>query len=121
MMDTLVKRSYDEADEVRRPPKTLVEVVDLGTTKTARLTMEPGWRWSECVKPIAGTETCQARHVGVAVSGQMEIEHGTDRMLLGPGDVYVIEPGHDAHVVGDEPYVGYEFESKSAETYAAED
>ena len=119
-MDTLVKHSYDAPDEVRRPPKTRVDVVDLGTTTTARLTMEPGWVWSECVKPIAGTETCQARHVGVAVSGQMQVEHGDQQMVLEAGDAYVIEPGHDARVIGDEPFVGYEFESKSAETYAAE-
>src|SRR5204862_419904 len=85
----------------------------------ARMTFEPGWKWSDCVKPVAGTDTCQLRHIGVVGSGRLTVRHddGTE-VELGAGDAYVIEPGHDAWVVGDEPFVGYEFESRAA-SYAA--
>jgi hypothetical protein len=112
-------RDFDSPDETRTPDKTRVEVVRLEGTTAARLTFEPGWRWSECVKPIAGTESCQARHVGVAREGRMGVRHndGTEAEI-GPGEVYVIEPGHDAWVIGDERFVGFEFEARSAEEYA---
>ena len=110
---------FDSPDETRTPEKTRVVVVRMGDATVARFAFEPGWKWSECVKPVAGTETCQARHVGVVQSGRMHVTHddGTE-MDLGPGDTYVIEPGHDAWVIGDEPYVGLEFEYQSAEQYA---
>jgi D-lyxose ketol-isomerase len=91
----------------------------MGDATAARLTFEPGWKWSECIKPVAGTDSCQARHVGVVQSGSIHVVHedGTE-MDLTPGDTYVIEPGHDAWVVGEERFVGFEFESKAAEEYA---
>jgi len=86
----------------------------IGATTAARMTFEPGWRGSKCVKPVAGTENCQARHVGVVHSGRLAVMHedGTE-VEIGPGEAYVIEPGHDAWVVGDERFVGLEFESRS--------
>jgi hypothetical protein len=115
------KKNFDSPDESRRPDKTRVDVVRLGDTQVARMTLEPGWRWSECVKPIAGTASCQARHVGALVSGRMHLvqDDGTEDEF-GPGDVYIIDPGHDAWVVGDEPLVSFEFESQTAATYAKE-
>jgi hypothetical protein len=112
---------FDSPDESRTPDKTRVDVVRVGSTSAARLTFEPGWKWSECVKPVAGTDSCQLHHTGVVGSGRLAVQHedGTE-MELGPGDAYVIEPGHDAWVVGDEAFVGYEFESRSADTYAQE-
>lgn len=112
---------FDAADETRTPEKTRVDVVRLGGTTAARMTFEPGWRWSECVKPVAGTDSCQLRHVGVVGSGRLVVKHddGTE-VALSAGDAYVIEPGHDAWVEGDEPFVGYEFESRSANVYAQE-
>jgi hypothetical protein len=89
----------------------------MGGTTAARATFEPGWKWSDCIKPVAGTERCQARHIGLVRSGRLHVEHDDGTELdLGPGDAYVIEPGHDAWVLGDEAFVGYEFES--AEEYA---
>lgn len=110
---------FDSPDETRTPEKTRVDVVRLGDTTAARMTFEPGWKWSECVKPVAGTDSCQVRHVGIAQSGRMVVRHddGTE-VEVGPGDAYVIEPGHDAWVVGEEGFVGFEFESRSAEEYA---
>ena len=112
---------FDAPDETRTPEKTRVDVVRIGGTTAARMTFEPGWKWSECVKPVAGTDSCQLRHVGVVSSGRLMLKHedGTE-LEIGPGNAYIIEPGHDAWVVGDEAFVGYEFESSSAETYAQE-
>jgi hypothetical protein len=112
-------RNFDSPDESRTPDKTKVDVVRMGDTTAGRFAFEPGWRWSDCVKPVAGTDSCQLRHVGVAASGRMVVRHddGTE-LEIGPGDAYIIEPGHDAWVVGDEGFVGYEFESHSAEVYA---
>lgn len=120
-MSTLVKRNFDEPDQTRTPPLTKVEVVDLGSGVTAgRLTFQPGWRWSECVQPVVGGHSCQTRHIGVVVSGQIEITHEDGSVLdFGPGDAYVIEPGHDARVIGQQPYVAYEFDSATATVYAA--
>jgi mannose-6-phosphate isomerase-like protein (cupin superfamily) len=113
------KRGFDSADETRTPDKTRVDVVRMGGTTAARLTMEPGWRWSECVKPVAGTDSCQYRHVGVVHSGRMRVSHDDGTVLeIGPGDAYVIEPGHDAEILGEERFVGFEFESRAAEEYA---
>lgn len=111
------RKSFDQPDETRTPSKTRVEVVRLKGATAARFTFQPGWRWSECVKPVVGTESCQARHVGAIVSGRLHVEHTDGGVAdIKPGDAYVIEPGHDAWVVGDEPAVSFEFES--AETYA---
>lgn len=112
-------RNFDSPDETRTPDKTKVEVVRMGNTSAARMTFEPGWKWSDCVKPVAGTDSCQVRHVGVAQSGRLHVAHDDGSELeIAPGDTYVIEPGHDAWVVGDDTFVGFEFESKSAEEYA---
>lgn len=113
-------KSFDKPDESRTPAKTRVDVVHIGDVQAARLTFEPGWRWSECIKPVAGTESCQNRHVGVLVSGALHVslDDGTETDISA-GDAYVIDPGHDAWVLGDERAVGYEFESKTAQTYAA--
>jgi hypothetical protein len=119
-MASVTVKNFDSPDETRAPDKTKLEVVDLGSAKAARLTVQPGWRWSECIKPVVGGDSCQARHVGMITSGRMHIVHddGTEADA-GPDDVYVIEPGHDAWVVGDEPVTGFEFESATAQTYAS--
>jgi len=113
------KRDFDSPDETRTPDKTRVDVVHLGGTAVARMTMEPGWSWESCVKPVAGTESCEHRHVGVAQSGTMRVTHDDGTVVeIGPGDPYVIEPGHNAEILGDEQFVGYEFQQKAAEEYA---
>jgi hypothetical protein len=112
---------FDSPHETRTPPKTKVEVVRTGGATAARLSFEPGWKWSECVKPVVGTDSCQVHHVGFIQSGTMHVVHedGTE-LELGPGRAYEIQPGHDAWIVGDEGCVAYEFESRAAEEYAKE-
>jgi hypothetical protein len=118
-MSGIATKHFDDADERRTPDKTQVEVVDLGSVKAARLTLQPGWRWSECIKPVAGTDSCQVHHVGTIVSGRMHVEHDDGTTAeIGPGEAYVIEPGHDAWVVGGEALVSYEFDSQAAATFA---
>jgi hypothetical protein len=112
-------RGFDTPDETRTPDKTKVDLVRMAGTTVGRFTFEPGWKWSECIKPVVGTESCQVRHVGVTQSGRMGVAHedGTEQEITA-GQAYVIEPGHDAWVIGDEQFVGFEFESRSAEEYA---
>ena len=116
-MAGIESRNMDSPDETRTPEKTTVEVVAVGGSQVGRFTFEPGWRWSECVKPVAGTDRCQADHLGYAISGRLQVEHEDGTSLeIGPGEAYHIAPGHDAWVLGDETFVGVEF--SSADHYA---
>ena len=110
-------KSHDSPDETRSPDKTRVEVVRLEGYTIGRFNFEPGWRWSECIKPVAGTDSCQNSHVGYAVSGEITIrlEDGTEKTIKA-GESYTIPPGHDAWVEGSQPFVGIEV--MSAEQYA---
>jgi hypothetical protein len=118
-MAGVTQLNFDSPDETRTPPKTRMDVVRSGATSASRLRLEPGWRWSECIKPTAGTERCQMHHVGIVESGSLHVEHEDGSSVdVGPGNAYVFEPGHDAWVVGDEPFVAYEFDARAAEEYA---
>ena len=77
----------------------------------AGLEHQPGWRWSECIKPVVGTDSCQVEHIGYAVSGTLHVKHedGSEGDVL-PGHVYRIAPGHDAWNAGSEPAVFVEFQ-----------
>ena len=121
-MSTVMKKSFDNPDEVRAPDKAKGSVCDLGGLAAAKLVLQPGWSWETCVKPMVGGESWQAKHVGTVISGQMAAKHndGTEQ-VFGPGDVYVIEPGHNGWVVGDEEVVAFEFNSTAAQTYAKTD
>ena len=119
MIDPVVLKRFDTPDETRTPDKTKIEVVDLGGSKVARMTAQPGWRWSDCIKPVVGGDSCQNHHLGVVVDGVLHVAHddGTEAEVCA-GQAYEIKPGHDAWVVGTEPFVAYEFDTSSAETYA---
>ena len=81
-----------------------MDVVTLGDFTLGRGTFEPGWQWSKDVKPIAGTESCMVHHTGICVSGKMTIRTNDGvEVTVSAGDVFVLEPGHDAWTVGDEP------------------
>jgi hypothetical protein len=118
-MAGLDKRSLDEPDESRRPDKTVLDVVSLPGATVGRIRLEPGWRWSECIKPIVGTTSCQTSHLGYVIAGHLHLRDDSGAELdIGPGDAYQVAPGHDAWVVGEEQFVALEFDSKTAETYA---
>ena len=108
-MANLYKKSFDDADEVKSPPKAHIEVVKLGNMNASRLVLQPGWRWSECIKPVVGGDSCQAGHVGVIVAGQMTCIHDDgSEITVNAGDAYYFAPGHDGWVDGDEPCIMYE-------------
>jgi quercetin dioxygenase-like cupin family protein len=113
----LESRSLDQPDETRRPNLAAVDVVNLGEHSVGRFTFQPGWTWAGSVKPVAATEHCEKEHIGYCASGRLDVwlTDGS-RATLKAGDAYVIPPGHDAEVVGDEAFVGIEF--SSAATYA---
>jgi len=102
----LQKKSFNSPDEVLTFPNIEVKLVKLEGTTLAISTFAPGWKWSESIKPVVKTESCQVLHTQYHVSGTLHVkmEDGTE-MEFGPGDVSVIPPGHDAWVVGDEPVV----------------
>ena len=86
-----------------------VDVVTIDDFTLGRGTFEPGWRWSNDVKPIAKTDSCKTRHTGVCVAGHMTIRSDSgEEIVIGPGDVFVLEPGHDAWTMGDEACVMYD-------------
>jgi hypothetical protein len=109
-------RSLDQPDETRSFPNGVVEMVTIADTMIGRARFEPGWRWSNDVKPIAGTDWCMVLHEGYCVAGSAVVraEDGTETRI-GPGDGYVIQPGHDAWVVGDEPWVTVDFSQAMAD------
>lgn len=116
-VSTLEVKSHDKPDEVRSPDKTRVEVVQFERYTIGRFKFQPGWRWSECVKPVVKTDQCQLSHVGHAVSGRIKVRmtDGTEK-TISAGESYTIPPGHDAWVEGDQPFVGIEV--MSADVYA---
>ena len=116
-MPRLQRRNFSNPEHVRNFPCGSLKTISLDEVVVGNFLLEPGWRWSKDVKPIAGTPFCQNRHVGWVISGRLHVElpDGTT-MEVGPGDAYEFPPGHDAWVLGDEPFVGMEF--KSAAEYA---
>ena len=110
----LLAKSLDAPDETR----TFLDgsrraLVRLGDVAVGRGVFQPGWRWSQHVRPLTGRES--AAHTGYVLAGRMAVraQDGTE-VELGPGDAFVVGPGHDAWVVGDEPCVALDFASGAA-------
>jgi hypothetical protein len=100
------QKHFDQPDETRTFERGRVDLVNIGGSEIGRLTLEPGWRWSDHVKPIAGTELCEAPHFQYHLQGTLHIVMGDGTELdARPGDVTALPHGHDAWVVGDEPVV----------------
>lgn len=99
-------KDFEKPDEVREFERGRIELLKIGGSDIGRLVLQPGWRWSEHVKPIAGTELCEAPHFQYHLSGMLHIRmaDGTE-YDAGPGHVTALPAGHDAWVVGDEPVV----------------
>ena len=103
-------KTFGAPEEVREFPHGRIEIVSLGERPIGRLVLEPGWRWSNDVKPVAGTNSCEAPHFQYHVSGRIGIlmDDGTE-FVAGPGDLTSLPSGHDAWVIGDEPVVVVDF------------
>jgi quercetin dioxygenase-like cupin family protein len=112
MIMTIVKRNFDSADEVRpfEDHKGHLDLIETDHGLVGRAVFEPGWQWSKHVKPMAGTDSCQAAHTGYCVSGRMKIvmDDG-EEAEYGPGDFMEVEPGHDAWVLGGEQCVALDW------------
>ncbi len=102
----MVARRFDFPDERRPFARGHTEVVTIGGITLGLATFDPGWRWSENIKPVAGTESCEVTHLGYMLSGRLgtRMNDGAE-MEFGEGDLVFIPPGHDGWTVGDEPAV----------------
>ena len=109
-MTNIVANDFSKPDEKMTFDKAEANIVYLGDVKVTKAFLQPGWSWSTCIKPVVGTESCQAKHVGVVIQGSVSAKHddGTE-VQFKAGDAYVIEPGHDGWVEGNEVAVIYEF------------
>jgi uncharacterized cupin superfamily protein len=104
-------KNFDSPDETREfEGNGQAKVVQLAGHAVAEGTFEPGWKWSENVKPIAGTDSCQVAHFAYVLSGSMRIymDDGSEAEV-NAGDVVAIPPGHDAEVTGPEACVMVDF------------
>ena len=115
MTQPLEHLSFDKPDDVLEGDKWRSEVLHLaGGAQVGRATVQPGWKWSEHIKPVAGTDLCMAPHMGYQLSGRLHVvmQDGAE-FEVGPGEVASIPPGHDAWVVGDEPVVTIDWQGAS--------
>lgn len=104
-MGALEQKRFESPDETRtfKGDKGKVDIVGVGQLQIGRGVFEPGWRWSEHVKPIAGTDSCQSTHTGYVIEGRMVVRMDNgDEVEYGPGDAFYMPPGHDAWIVGGE-------------------
>jgi hypothetical protein len=102
----LERKDFATPDETRPFEFGKAEIVEIGGGAVGRLTLQPGWRWSKHVKPLANTEWCEAPHFQYQESGVLHIVMSDGTEFDGtPGEVTLVPPGHDAWVVGDEPVV----------------
>jgi len=104
-------KSFGKPNEVREFPKGRVELINIGGVTVGRAVLEPGWKWSVSVKPLAGTKSCEAPHFQYHVSGVLKVrmDDGTE-FECHKGDVSLLPSGHDAWVVGSEPVVIVDFQ-----------
>ena len=106
MTANMQKKSFARPEDVRQFEKARIELVTLGDVTFGRATLQPGWRWSTSIKPVAKTPSCQSAHLQYHVSGRLHVvmDDGSENEFVA-GDVSLLPPGHDAWVVGHEPVV----------------
>jgi uncharacterized RmlC-like cupin family protein len=97
-------------DDLRKFTNGKVELANLGDVTIGRITLDPGWKWSSDVKPIVNTSSCELPHTQYVISGRLRVrmDDGTEQES-GPGEALYVPPGHDAWVVGNEPFVAVDF------------
>jgi len=111
MHHEMISRNLDrKPDDVRKFTNGKVELANLGETAIGRITLQPGWKWSNDVKQIVNTNSCQLPHTQYVISGSLRVrmDDGTEQEF-GPGDAMYVPPGHDAWVVGNQPFVAVDF------------
>jgi hypothetical protein len=103
-------KNIDKADERRDFSRGHIDVLNLGGLSFGVAYLEPGWRWTESVRPLVGTDSCETHHTGFVTQGRMRMRMDDgEEAEVGPGDVFVLPPGHDAWIVGDEQFIAYDF------------
>jgi len=106
----LESKRFSHPDEVRKFPKGRLDLLHFGESVIGRVTLQPGWRWSKDVKPIAKTKWCEAPHFQYAISGRLHfITSDGKEFEMKAGDVMSIPPGHDAWVIGNEAFVAIDW------------
>ena len=111
-MPRLQFKSFATPDRERQLPHGSAQIVDLGEATVGLARWEPGWRWSTHLAPLAGTTSCLVHHLGYAISGRLRVDMDDGQTIeIPPGSAYEIPAGHDASVVGDEPFVTLEWTS----------
>lgn len=110
-------KRVDHPNEVRPYPLGRNEIFEMDDFVVGRMVHEPGWRWSQHVRPIAGTDRCMYHHLGYCVSGRLhiELEDGTEGEIAAQ-EMFELPPGHDAWVIGDETWIAIDF--RGARSYA---
>ena len=108
------KKSFNAPEEVLTLPRAKMESVKFGDMTVVKMTCEPGWKWSEHMRPRVGTDSCQGTHFSYVLSGRFRTIMDDGRVDdLEPGDIAITAPGHDAEVVGNEPCVILDFQGAS--------
>ena len=117
-MNNLIIKKFEKPDETRLFKKGKFELLFLPDMTLGRATYQPGWKWSDDVSPLSGTEFCETEHLGMVISGNATVAFENEEpKVIGPGDIfYVSNTPHDSWVVGDEDYVSIHF--MGAEKYA---
>jgi class 3 adenylate cyclase len=105
-MAKLQRRNFSQPDELRDIGRGVLQIVEIADAAIGKIAYEPGWRWSVDIGPRVGTELCEVYHIGAVISGRLQIEmRDGSSMTIGPDDAFEVPPGHDAWVLGDEPFV----------------
>jgi class 3 adenylate cyclase len=111
-MTRLQARIFDTDGDAHAFSNGLAQIVTLGDATVARGVYQPGWRWTTDMPKLAGSPTCRLHHLGYAISGELHVLTDEGQTLeVKAGAVYEIPPGHDAWVVGDEPFVTIDWTS----------
>ncbi len=119
-MARIAARTFDQVDETIPFDHGHADTVHPETASMTQRWFEPGWRWSTQIKPLVGTESCQAHHIGYALSGTLRVvADDGEEMEIRAGQAYEVLPGHDGWVVGDETFRGMEFDRAAAEPNGA--
>ncbi|MBI3991016.1 MAG: cupin domain-containing protein [Candidatus Omnitrophica bacterium] len=118
-MEKYELKSFEKPDEVREFPNGKVELIKVGGKIIGRAILQPGWRWSTCVKPIVKTETCESPHFEYQLSGVLKVKIDGSEFESKAGDVSLLSAGHDAWVVGNEPVVIVDFQGMTEYAQAA--
>ena len=109
MLDMVLRR-FEQPDEIREMVKGRFEVVRLAGVTIGRATYQPGWRWSEHVGPMVGSDRCSVEHVGLVLQGSATVAFDDRVIEMHPGELFYVPPvPHDSWVLGQEPYVSLHF------------